>query len=284
MSDSAPDVESDRLVAHNRRAHDALGSAYDGGHPEIFNPVEQERLREAITGAVSLAAPDRQRVRAFDAGCGTGNLTGHLIAAGATVTAADISATFLDVVRGRFAASGALDGVVQLSGRDLQPAPDAAFDLVATYSVLHHVPDYLAFVRDMARVAAPGGLVVIDHERNDDSWTSADYQSFLREAVVWPPRRWWYWLQPSRYWKRISPLFEWRRWSDSRWMPEGDLHIWPDDHIEWTRVEAVLADAGCEIVLRDHYLLFEPRYQRDAWECWRTRCSDMQLLIARKTA
>lgn len=269
-------------ITHNARAHDALGAGYDARHPEIFNPVEQARLREAVRRAVALAGEDGRRVRALDVGCGTGNVTAHLIAAGATVTAADLSATFLDLVRERFAATGRLDGVLRLNGRDLQPAADGTYDLVAAYSVLHHVPDYVALVREMARVAAPGGVVMIDHEWLDSAWTSPERARFLREAVVWPPRRWWYWLQPSRYWKRLRPLLEWRRWLNPRWMPEGDLHIWPDDHIEWARVEAALADGGCAVVHRDAYLAFEPRYRREAWEAWRTRCADMQLLLARK--
>lgn len=272
-----------RALRHNQRAHDAVGARYDDGHPEIFNDIEQARIGAAIARAVALAAGRLQRrVRALDVGSGTGNLAAHLIAAGATVTASDLSHRLLDVVRERFESSGALDGVLPLNGTDLRPAADGAFDLVATYSVLHHVPDYLALVREMARVAAPGGIVMIDHEWTDERWTSPDHAAFLREAVVWPPRRWWYWLQPSRYWKRIRPLLEWRRWGNPRWMPEGDLHIWPDDHIEWNRVESALADSGCEVVAREQYLLFEPRYQRDVWERWRSRCSDMQCLMAQK--
>jgi SAM-dependent methyltransferase len=269
----------ERAVELNRTAHDALGAGYDSGHPEIFNPIEQERLREAIARAVSLAGG--AGIRALDVGSGTGNLTSHLIASGARVVAADLSPRLLDVVRERFAGRG-LDSVVALNGHDLRGVADAAFNLVVTYSVLHHVPDYLCLVREMARVTAPGGLVMIDHERSESSWTSSEYQAFLRDAVVWPPRRWWYWLQPSRYWKRVRPLFEWRRWGNPRWMPEGDLHIWPDDHIEWRRIEATLAECGCEVVTRDQYLLFEPRYRREAWERWRARTHDMQLLIARR--
>ena len=275
-------TQASDAIAHNRRAHDALGADYDSRHPEIFNATEQQRLRTAVMRAVDLARPGAGRpVRALDAGCGTGNLTGHLIASGAVVTAADVSPRFLAIVRGRFGGGG-LAGVAELNGRDLQPIADGSFDLVVCYSVLHHVPDYVEFVREMARVTAPGGIVMIDHERTDASWTSTEYQSFLREAVVWPARRWWYWLQPSRYWKRIRPLLEWQRWGNPRWMPEGDIHIWPDDHIEWEGVESALAAGGCEVALRDQYLLFEPRYQREVWERWRDRCSDMQCLVARK--
>lgn len=270
-------------IAHNARAHNALGGRYDGGHPEIFNAIEQDRLALAVRKAVRLAGEDGRRpVRAFDAGCGTGNVVAHLIAAGTRVTAADLAPRFLDVVRNRFGPTGQLDDLVRLNGSDLRPAADGAYDVVTTYSVLHHVPDYAAFVREMARIAAPGGIVMIDHERHDASWSSPEYAAFLKEAVVWPPRRWWYWLQPSRYWRRLKPLLEWHRWFNPRWMPEGDLHIWPDDHIEWAKVEAALAAGGCEIVMREQYLLFEPRFQRDAWERWRTRTSDMQLLLARK--
>lgn len=273
----------DRAVEHNRQAHDALGARYDERHPEIFNDTEQRRLGEAVARAVGLArATARGSVRALDVGCGTGNLTGHLIAAGATVTAADLSTKFFDVVRQRFPAG--VDGVLRLNGRDLQPAEDGAFDLVVTYSVLHHVPDYVALVREMARVTVPGGIVMIDHERSDESWTSDRYAAFLREAVVWPPRHWWYVLQPSRYWNHLRPMLEWRRWGNRRWMPEGDLHIWADDHIEWSRIERVLEEGGCEVVAREQYLLFEPRYQRAAWDRWRAQVSDMQLLLARKVA
>jgi ubiquinone/menaquinone biosynthesis C-methylase UbiE len=273
---------AERAIAHNRDAHDRVGAAYDARHPEIFNDVEQERLRTALTRAVSMVAGDRP-VRALDVGSGTGNLTSHLLALGAEVTASDLSSGLLAQVTARHGASGRLR-THQLNGRDLQPLPDGAFDLVATYSVLHHIPDYAALVAEMARVVRPGGIVVIDHERTDESWRSPAYAQFLREAVVWPPRRWWYVLQPSRYWKRLQPLLEWQRWGNPRWMPEGDLHIWPDDHIEWARVERALAQYDVHAEVRDDYLLFEPRYQRAVWEAWRTRCADMRCLIARRAA
>jgi ubiquinone/menaquinone biosynthesis C-methylase UbiE len=272
-------------IERNRRGHDHFAGTYDKRHPEIFNDIEQERLAAALARVVSLAGEGRREsVRALDVGSGTGNLTGRLIAVGARVTAADLSTKLLAEVTRRFGASGQVT-TLALNGRNLDPIPDGTFDLAVAYSVLHHVPDYAALVSEMARVVRPGGIVFVDHERVEGSWTSPEYQRFLREVVVAPPpRRWWYWLQPSRYWKRLRPAFEWRRWIDPRWMPEGDLHIWPDDHIEWARVERALSERGCAVVHSEEYLLFEPRYRRDVWESWRARCSDMRMVIARRAA
>lgn len=275
---------SREAIEHNRVAHDQYAESYDSGHPEIFNSVEQERLADALARAVGAVGATRDgdgAMRALDVGSGSGNLTNHLLRLGARVTAADLSTKLLEVTRRRFASTGRLE-TQALNGTDLQPLPTESFDLVAAYSVLHHVPDYLTLVAEMARVTRPGGVVYIDHERNDASWTSESYRKFQGEAVVWPPRRWYYWLQPSRYWNRIKPKLQWRLWQDPRWMPEGDLHIWPDDHIEWARVEEVLAASGCRPLVSEEYLLFESRYQRSVWDSWRTRTSDMRLLIARK--
>ena len=273
---------NDGAIAHNRSAHDRLGGAYDGNHLEIFNDIEQDRLVDAIAGAMAAAGEGRSApIRALDVGCGTGNLSRHLLNAGAQVTGADLSTKLLDEATRRFAASGRFE-TVPLNGRDLQPIPDGTYDLVATYSVLHHVPDYAGLVAEMVRVTRPGGVIFVDHERSDASWSSESYRTFLREAVVWPSCRWWYVFQPTRYWKRIRGFLEWRRWFNSRWMPEGDLHIWPDDHIEWARVEAVLSAANCEIITDKEYLLYEPRFQHNVWEAWRTRTSDMRLLVSRR--
>jgi SAM-dependent methyltransferase len=270
-------------IAHNRSAHDRVAAVYDERHPEIFNDIEQARLAAVLARAMALAGQGRSEpVRALDVGCGTGNLTRQLLALGARVTAADLSPKLLAGIRKQFGGTGRVV-TTELNGRDLAPIADCAFDLAVTYSVLHHVPDYAALVADMARVVRPGGVVLVDHERSDGSWTSADYRTFVAEAVIRPPRRrWWYWFQPSRYWKRLRPILEWRRWFDARWMPEGDLHIWPDDHVEWSRVERALAERGCAPVHSEEYLLYEPRYRRDVWESWRARCADMRLLIARR--
>ena len=271
-------------IARNRSAHDRVARVYDSRHEDIFNDVEQARLSLAVREAVgAVCDAPAGGVHALDVGAGTGNLTRHLLACGARVTAADLSPACLAVVRDRYGSSGRIQ-TVPLDGERLSPFADASFDLAACYSVLHHVPDYLTLVREMARVVRPGGVVYIDHERHDASWQpGAAYVAFLREAVVWPARTWRNFLRPSSYWRRVRPLLEWRRWLDSRWMPEGDLHIWPDDHIEWAKVEGALAACGVQPVIARDYLLYEARYDRAVWDRWKDRASDYRMWIGGKS-
>lgn len=272
-----------RDIAHNRRAHDRVAGAYDARHREIFNDVEQGRLATAVREALGAVrdAP-ATGVHALDVGAGTGNLTRHLLACGARVTAADVSRECLALVRQQFGTTGRVETAL-LDGEHLATFPDGGFDLAACYSVLHHVPDYLELVREMGRVVRTGGVVYLDHERHDLSWrASPERDLFLREAITWPPKTWRRFVNPGSYWRRLRPALEWRKWLNPRWMPEGDLHIWRDDHVEWARVEAALATVDVRAVAVHDYLLYEPRYARDAWERWKDRVTDYRMWIGRK--
>jgi ubiquinone/menaquinone biosynthesis C-methylase UbiE len=253
-------------IVRNRRAHDRIAGAYDRRHDDIFNEVEQARLAETAGEAIAAVRNDGSgRLRALDIGAGTGNLTRHLLEEGAQVTAGDVSPGCLAEVERRFAETGRVETKL-LDGAGLGQFADGSFDLVACYSVLHHVPDYLALVHEMARVVRTGGVVYIDHERHDASWLpSPARDAFLREAIVWPKKNWRRFVRFSSYWRRIRPRLEWRRWLNPRWMPEGDLHIWPDDHIQWAGIVEQLAAGGVEVVAVHDYLLYEARYQRAAW-------------------
>jgi len=273
---------TDRAIAHNIAAYDAAALTYDVSHPEIFNTIEQERLARSVRRALAAADHAVNRpARVLDVGAGPGNLTAHFLAAGAIVVSADVSPGCLRRTVERFAASGR-HSAQQIDGRTLGVFPDDAFDIVACYSVLHHVPDYLALIGEMARVTRRGGLLYLDHERHDASWTDPAREQFMLEAWVFPPKRWTRFVTPSNYWNRLRPLLQWRRWFNRRWMPEGDLHIWPDDHIEWGRVEERARTHG---VVREEvhdYLLYDAHFDRAVWERWNRRISDYRLWLGRK--
>jgi ubiquinone/menaquinone biosynthesis C-methylase UbiE len=269
-------TKADRQLQHNIAAHDRFAALYDTAHDEIFNAVEQARLHESLQRAADAVSTTSDPKRALDFGCGTGNLTRHLLDLDLHVVAADVSSRFLQMIEERWADTGRCQ-THRLNGKDLADLGDASFDLVAAYSVLHHIPDYLAAVRELVGVTKRGGVIYLDHENSPANWEpGTDLRTFRRlakEAQADRPRR--------RSWlsRKILRL---RRAFNPRYHPEGDIHVWPDDHIEWDRIEALLAEANCEIVFREDYLLCKAHYPQDLYEQYRFRCSDMRVLAARR--
>jgi SAM-dependent methyltransferase len=201
-----------------------------------------------------------------------------LVELGVHVTSADVSDDFLAAVGKKFAGTGAVE-VLKLNGSDLSGVPDAHFDLIATYSVLHHVPDYLRIVEEMCRVTKPGGVLYLDHEVTEAYYQRPPvYVEFLKKArprVDW--RRWAGLALDVRGYLHIL-----RRLANPRYKKEGDIHVWPDDHIEWPRIEQVLRSRGFEIVLQHDYLLYKALYDLQTYKEYKDRCTDERVLIARK--
>ena len=95
----------------------------------------------------------------LDLGCGSGDLSRHLAAAGLRVTGCDISANML----ARAAASDPTASVelVRLAP-DWQtlPFPTATFDAIVAASVLEYVSSPSEVLRECARVLRPGGVLL----------------------------------------------------------------------------------------------------------------------------
>ena len=81
----------------------------------------------------------------------------------------DLTARALGHTRNRLTLSGQRPRLIQGDAERL-PFPDAAFDLVFSWGVLHHTPDLAATIAEIHRVLAPGGRarVMLYHR---DSWT-----------------------------------------------------------------------------------------------------------------
>jgi SAM-dependent methyltransferase len=285
---TASTADDQRIISANRRAYRRLRRHMARDAPEYFNPTEQARLGAALRRAIGEIRSERDgRVRAFDVGCGGGNLTRHLLEQGCDVTAADVSPDLVEVVRRRYGDTGPLSAFV-LDGRSLAPVPSESMDLVGTYSVLHHVPDYLAMVREMCRVLRPGGVIVIDHELSPAFWQNPEGHAELQAAVrdhVLATRRW---APVHRRWQRMLLPRTWitraRLMRDPRYQPGGDIHVWPDDHIEWDRIADVLGTCGCEVVATEDYLAYRGEYSPGLYARFAGRLADMRLLIGRRGA
>lgn len=259
-------------IERNIAVHDRIARQYDARHGEIFNDIEQGRLRAALFCALSLVEKRSTTLTALDVGCGSGNLSHHLLDLGLQVVAADVSQGFLDLVEHRF--SGRQIKTVRLNGRDLSNVSSASCDIVAAYSVLHHIPDYLTVIEEMARVCAPGGVIFLDHEPTEKFWAGDPvYDQFTAEALRFDWRKY---LVLSNYVAGVRRIF------DPRYANEGDIHVWPDDHIEWPKIDVCLAEAGFDCVHSEDYLLYRKLYRPEIYNKYIGKCFDMKNKIYKK--
>jgi SAM-dependent methyltransferase len=98
----------------------------------------------------------------LDLGCGTGQMSLYLARADRRIVGADLTRASLKLGAAA-AARFALDGRVRFVQTDLnRPAlRNGAFDIVYSSGVLHHTPDPRAAFARMARLAKPGGMIVL---------------------------------------------------------------------------------------------------------------------------
>ena len=276
---------SNSQVQHNKRVHDWVVSSYERIHTEIYNPTEQARIARVLEEAISQINTQSEIPLVLDFGAGTGNLTRHLLNLGARVLAADVSPKSLVSLKVAFDGKGRID-TVELNGVDLSNLEDSSVDMVATYSGLHHVPDYLGSVREFVRVVKPGGVIYIDHENTPIVWLedSDDFKAYRKElqSVYGQPFM-------GRLVRKLRLLFSynaWRRLVKRKLYGlsgEGDIHVFKDDHIEWNRVEELLL-GQCVLLRREDYLVcrevnpIPPLHAK-----YRAKCVDMRVVICRKT-
>lgn len=123
-----------------------------------------------VTSAVHAGGADLGRIgeliharpgtRALDLGCGGGHVAFAAAAAGAAVTAYDLSAEMLAAVSEEATRRG-LEGIQTHQGAaETLPFTDASFDAVLTRFSAHHWRDVPAALAEARRVLRPDGLLV----------------------------------------------------------------------------------------------------------------------------
>lgn len=134
--------------------------ALESGHWWFWG---KRRLMQRMLGR-KLAQPG---LRILDIGCGAGANALELSAFGA-VTASDRSLDALAFVRSR-----GVERVVAAEAPRL-PFADGSFDVVTAYDVIEHVEDDSGFVRELARVLAPGGTLAVHVPAWPSLWSGHD--------------------------------------------------------------------------------------------------------------
>jgi SAM-dependent methyltransferase len=129
------------------------------GPPALLrNYLEQRDVREYLQRA-ELTTPI---TRAYDVGCGFGRLTPVLSEFAPVVVGFEREASLLGTARQLLP----LLEFVQVEGLESLPVPDVSAEFVMTFTVLQHMPDPRAeaVIREIARVLAPGGHVLVVEE------------------------------------------------------------------------------------------------------------------------
>lgn len=152
------DVDAARSAIYWKRdatrfARAAAGTRWLQLPVQWFVDHRSGRLRDAI------GVPAGSRV--VELGCGAGELTARMAAAGLTVTAVDLSRPLLELARGRL--NGSSGGRVALVEGDVTALPlaSACADCVVAIGLMDYLPAPAAFVAELQRVLRPGGQIVV---------------------------------------------------------------------------------------------------------------------------
>ncbi|MCW5737332.1 MAG: class I SAM-dependent methyltransferase [Enhydrobacter sp.] len=143
---------------------DHSAKLYDTQVEVLFTGAADAMRRRALKPIAAWMQGRSQRsLRGLDVGCGTGRLLAFLHEAwpGLRLTGLDLSAPYLEEARrliGRTARVKLAEG-----GAEKLPFDDASLDLVVSSFLLHELPPDIraTTLREVGRVAKPGGLVVI---------------------------------------------------------------------------------------------------------------------------
>lgn len=260
-------IPRERILKDNVALHRLEAPSYDSTHHEIFNSFEQRRVRRILRRCVGHIQSDVRL--ALDFGCGTGNISTKLTRMGFRVVGADLSSEMLAVMRGNLTPTEVADQIMAIG--ECLPFRRGLFSLIASYSTLHHLPDYLAVARELADLLCPGGVLLLDHE------ASANGQH-------WSPGL------AYRLYKRLCDLETGLHDRLNATVRPGlsyglaEYHGDPERPVRWDAIIEALQDDGLDILEVSQYLLHRTRYWNPMHPILSFGLHDTQSLVARKPA
>jgi len=168
----------------------------DWGSVEFYRSVEEERYRRQPFMEEAVGFRRYPGKRLLEIGCGLGTDLLQFARNGAVTTGMDLTAQSVALARGRFRAED-VPGAFTVGDAENLPFPDASFDVVYSFGVLHHTPDTARTFREIRRVLAPGGeaVVMLYHSR------SSHYYLGYPLALASRFRRGEGWISKSEYFR-----------------------------------------------------------------------------------
>jgi SAM-dependent methyltransferase len=127
---------------------------------EYFLEVERRRYEEQPWQRERVGFERFAGQRVLEVGVGLGTDLAQFANAGAICHGVDITDRHLELTARNFALRG-LNVELKKGDATRIDYPDATFDAVYSFGVLHHIPDAAAAVREIRRVLKPGGRLVM---------------------------------------------------------------------------------------------------------------------------
>ena len=143
-------------------------ATYTHGHHDSV--LRSHSTRDISNSAAYLEPYLSEKTRLLDIGAGPGTITVDFASRVAHVTATEINAEALSLSQALAADRGTTNIDFSIEDVHALSFPDDSFAVVHTHQVLQHVGDPVQALREMRRVARPGGVVAA---------RDADYAGFI---------------------------------------------------------------------------------------------------------
>ena len=192
---TARDIELEKVQSKNQQWWTDHTMSYDWKDKvgqDRFSEAWYDEIDKRFVHGARLFAHDQvpfDRIIPFDRlagrdvleiGCGMGLHSELMARAGARVRSIDISETSVEATRNRLALRKLPANVQRMDARVLD-FPDASFDFVWSWGVIHHSAQTAVVIREIARVLRPGGETRIMVYHLDGM---SAYASIVRDFLI----------------------------------------------------------------------------------------------------
>jgi SAM-dependent methyltransferase len=143
------------VVVSQNESH-GEGHDYVKGSPHLRHDVLRSMIERQLRTLVQETLARQGTCHVLEVGAGHGTFTDFLLAAGARVTVTEASEASAAHLQARYADRDDVEVFFDRTGEDVFDH-EQRFDAVVCASLLHHIPDYVTFVRRLSGLLSPGG-------------------------------------------------------------------------------------------------------------------------------